>query len=73
MEPNPKDTYWDKNADYEIGILILFKGINDKIGNMFQQPSGCWIGQVALKMNQIKTVAVQNKTKQNKKLNASVK
>lgn len=28
---------------------------------MFQQPSGCWIGQVTLKMNQVETVEMQNK------------
>lgn len=28
---------------------------------MFHQPSGCWIGQVTLKMNQVETVEMQNK------------
>lgn len=27
---------------------------------MFQLPSGCWIGQVTLKMNQVETVEMQN-------------
>lgn len=38
---------------------------------MFQQPSGCWIGQVTLKMNQVETVEMQNK-KKSLKLSASV-